>query len=704
MQALKQQIQAAIQELDKLERSQTTAFTNKLTTFIYPLEDNDALMSVKIGLQDLENQLPLVMAFNPSIGSISVNGDEFLCEDMKMDRGGPVIHLSRFKITKNLMHFRSVIVFTDIQTQSQIAFYITGNQLESYPEQTPRLFCRFPMVGSEYFGLPFAFNSEAFEVTETRDALRDDHPQNPQLLDASLNLYQFALNYFIQQGYQGYQHICRMDKTPSPAMSKPFADKAKQLYSDKLIVKTCKGNMQSLKQVRIPVIKLEELPKNVPLEIKNEFSEILHTLVAASQNMEIPVYSDCADWFQVYPESKITVEELGAMLFNQKFNSESSGEQIVWLNKLIGLMVSLQKKEYLRDRIIYINQVYEMTAQAGHYIDLIEDEKLKYIYNLVFYPEKEDSIEKRLFLKELDLNHPIFKEFLSFKDDKAIATEIAQKVSEQQALAKKNGTLKPSIQKAFYELFYWMNSNETLAPTLFPTTYNDRMSLCSPQEQIEHYNFGVQAKQELAKYEASSVDELVEKLEVKYAPYTDAYLSTIQKETSRILASKSEEIDEDSITQLLKQYTIQNEKELVWLLRASHYSMEAIQSFLEYRRTSLYNAYQIVEGMLSEAARRIFQHLGTKPDIYKLSASEKIAPTVYDGILKNGEEIRIIARPSNNNKVILYYDSEPDYLRKNYELWIVDTDNSEETPRILTFGDMIKITGIRVIPLRNLFD
>ncbi len=700
---LKMQIQAAIQDMDKLERSPTTSFSNKLTTFSYPLEENDALMGVKIGLTDLEKQLPLVMAFNPAICSVSVNGEEYLCNNAGLNEGNGTIYISRYHITKNRMPFRSVLVFTNTQTRSQIAFYINDKQLESYPEQTPRLFCRFPMVGTECFGLPFVLNSEAFEVTETRDALREDHPQNLQLLDVSLQIYQFALNYFIQQGYLGYQHICMMDKNPFPSMSKQYADRAKQIYSDKPIVKSCRGEMQSLKNVRIPVIKLEEFPKDMPRENKSELSVLLHTLVSACPHIEIPVYPECADWFHVYSESKITVEELGVMIKDKNFLSAVQQPWLNWLNDYIRLLALLGKKEYLRDSTIYVNQTYVITIQSGNYIDHIENEKLKDIFDLIFYPEKENSIRKRLLLKELDLSHPIFKELISYKDDKIVALEIAQKVAEQQALAKKNGTLNPSIQQAFYELFYWMNSNEALSAVLFPATYKDRMSLCSSEEQIEHYKFGIQTKQALAKYEASSVDELVEKLENKYAPYTDAYLSTIQNETASILTNKPEEVDESTIIQLLQQNAIQNEKELVWLMRASFYSPEAIQSFLQYRRSSLEKAYQIVEKLLSEAARRIFHHLGTKRDIYNLSAAEKIAPTVYDGILKNGEEICIIARPSNNKKVILYYDSEPDYLRKNYELWIVDTNNPWDTPRILTFGDMIKITGIRVIPLRNLF-
>lgn len=702
---LKQQIRAAITNLDRVENPPIYPVTDGLTYFLYPIQDNDALKNVKIGMLDLERQLPLVMAFNPSIKYIKINIEDYLCRKSDPEWLDVNIQLSRFQILKDSKNFKSILVFTDTETKSQVAFYAIDKQLENYPEQTPRLFSRFPMVGTENFGLPMVFNSEVFEVTETRDALIDDHPQNLKLLNVAVKLYQFALNYFIQQGYQGYKYICKIDRSGMPPMSKPYADRTRQFYSDKPIVSTFRGEMKTLKSVRIPVIRHDEFPKDMSNQSKNDLLKKFYNIVSMYPNIEIPIDHDCIEWSQIYPESKITVEELGAMINNsQKLRSTMPQEWLNWLNLYIELLALLNKKEYLRNSAIYMNQTMHITCLAGIYKDNIQNEKLKEIYNLVFYPEKKDSIQEKLILKNLNLNHQIFTDILSCEDDNTIAEKITLKVAEQQVLAKKNGTLAPAIQSAFYELFYWLNSNETLAASLFPSIFNDRMSLCSPHEQIEHYNFGVQTKLELEKHGASSVNELVQKIEGKYSTYADVCLLEIQNETSDILSNKPEEIDETSIIRLLQSNAIQNEQELVWLLHASNYSAEAIQTFLQYRRSSLERAYELVKIMLETAADRILEHLKTKPQIYNLANAKKIAPTVYDGIIKSGQEICIIARPSNNSKVILYYDSEPDYLRKNYELWIVDTNNTMEVPRILTFGDMIKITGIRVIPLRNLFD
>ncbi len=68
---------------------------------------------------------------------------------------------------------------------------------------------------------------------------------------------------------------------------------------------------------------------------------------------------------------------------------------------------------------------------------------------------------------------------------------------------------------------------------------------------------------------------------------------------------------------------------------------------------------------------------------------------------KDGREIYIIARPSDYDEVILYYDAEIDTLdyTKDFELWIED---GKTEPQKLTFGRILRLTGINRIPLRRI--
>jgi hypothetical protein len=80
-----------------------------------------------------------------------------------------------------------------------------------------------------------------------------------------------------------------------------------------------------------------------------------------------------------------------------------------------------------------------------------------------------------------------------------------------------------------------------------------------------------------------------------------------------------------------------------------------------------------------------------------------IANTIFR-VRKLGHEIYIIARPSDFEQVILYYDTEIDLLEfdKDCELWV--ENGVDPIPKKITLGRILKLTGINKIPLRSLKD
>lgn len=86
-------------------------------------------------------------------------------------------------------------------------------------------------------------------------------------------------------------------------------------------------------------------------------------------------------------------------------------------------------------------------------------------------------------------------------------------------------------------------------------------------------------------------------------------------------------------------------------------------------------------------------------DGYDLSDISEIAPTIYV-IKKHNQEIYLMIRPSDYNQVIIYYDSEFDLLdyKTDWELWVED---GKSKPQKLTFGKILKLTGVNKIPLRK---
>ena len=109
--------------------------------------------------------------------------------------------------------------------------------------------------------------------------------------------------------------------------------------------------------------------------------------------------------------------------------------------------------------------------------------------------------------------------------------------------------------------------------------------------------------------------------------------------------------------------------------------------------------FEYVQKIIERAKNNIISYLSQRAD-YDLANIEQIAETTFV-IKKNGEEIYLITRPSDGGEIRLYYDTEKDTLdfTKEWELWVED---GKSTPEKITFGKIIKLTGINRIPLKKL--
>ena len=112
-----------------------------------------------------------------------------------------------------------------------------------------------------------------------------------------------------------------------------------------------------------------------------------------------------------------------------------------------------------------------------------------------------------------------------------------------------------------------------------------------------------------------------------------------------------------------------------------------------------FNGFQYVTKLIERAKKNVIAHLSTQHE-YDCSNVHSVtfsADSIIGGIKKNGEEIHVIARPSDNNEVIIYYKAEFDTLEyTESELWHEDGINK---PEKLTLGKILKLTGFNRIPV-----
>ncbi|GAA0725235.1 hypothetical protein GCM10008905_20230 [Clostridium malenominatum] len=112
-----------------------------------------------------------------------------------------------------------------------------------------------------------------------------------------------------------------------------------------------------------------------------------------------------------------------------------------------------------------------------------------------------------------------------------------------------------------------------------------------------------------------------------------------------------------------------------------------------------YRRLKYIEERITRAVANVIEHLKELP-AYDCSYFYMIANSIIGGITKNGNEIAVVARPSDNDEVLVYYTSEFDVLEYvDAELWYEDGIN---IPKQITLGQLLKKTDINRIPIRNI--
>lgn len=164
----------------------------------------------------------------------------------------------------------------------------------------------------------------------------------------------------------------------------------------------------------------------------------------------------------------------------------------------------------------------------------------------------------------------------------------------------------------------------------------------------------------------------------------------------RILSNttgESNQIEEIEITEeMLVESGITSEEKLNQAMELEHFAAHFI-----HETESNVERFQYVKDILQRSKANILAHLATKEE-YDLDSVTDVDDTISI-IEKNGEELYLIMRPSDYRQVIIYYDTEKDIMdyEKDWELWVEDGKNQ---PQKITFGKMLKLTGINKIPMR----
>ncbi len=670
--AIRESILNAIQQAEMTNQSQDIAPPSNLdmitTSFKYILPTPECLEvkdAINYGYNALNSLIPFVFVFSKTIKEVNWNGVKYI-----FDRTPKILTdgLEIFSITKvdnDQTKTINVLVCTDIENGVSIATLIECNEgqysiLSS--SNMPKLFCTFPLVGTEKFSFPIILNSPNFEVRQERNGILEGSTINDGIFSTAILLYQKMLNYISCQNWNNLYHLCGIYNEHASSLEKKILNKIVNIYKILPLVDTLDKDQNLVKESLYRMNGMQEesniiIPYMSTNELTDELWELLNKI---NFSVKLPTKETYKYWSKISPSNKVTLKDLydqfltiGGQLSSIDDLLLDKAIKFTWLNNLYDLRIRSMGNQEFRLQAIVPNQKDEFIEINKLKKDNGIDDVLKEILTSLG-----NDIKKQLLHKEIVLLESIQLESYNNKD---IANFISELIRKQLYLENAGTTNREhAIQSSFNTLTVWFEKNKEEAKALFNDTYDRRHLLSNNEETLRRLEFA----------------DTVESTMNKYG---------INQEQINILLDNSA---------LLLNMLETGEQSL---------SKEVLQSFQHSSSKSIY-AKEKIELLIDRSISNVYDYLNksskyTVDSSLELWKANQYSKTVFQAN-RDDRVLRIVIRPSDDEKIIFYEDAEIEALDDNrYELW---TDDGKGFIREITLRDIIKTTGLTAIPLKKL--
>ncbi|MDN3587167.1 hypothetical protein QWY86_10840 [Pedobacter aquatilis] len=269
--------------------------------------------------------------------------------------------------------------------------------------------------------------------------------------------------------------------------------------------------------------------------------------------------------------------------------------------------------------------------------------------------------------------------FLTLPENRTYGiAQVAERISTHIKPILRDVDLRKEYKTTLKKFYVWMSENKECGERHFPDLYEKRFLFLEDDDISSNMKKATEFEALMEEHGIENIDELRKKL---------ASLSNYDN-----VEHQDEDSERIAITkEVLVSLGISTPDQLMEALKDP-----GISSRFLHTSKPTPEMYQYAHKLIDRAKINIKEFLENHPD-YDCTDLEETAPTTFAGILKNGIEVQIVARPSDNGEVIVYYSSEKDTLdNDNAELWV---ENGITDPHLLTLGRILKSTGITKIPI-----
>jgi hypothetical protein len=390
------------------------------TEFVYQIDDTYSSIVgnqiIEDGFDSFLELIPFVFAFRPQLKKINIKDkrkgiDEtwvFKRKDVETNIEDLELTLTVCKKNKE-QHFTTTIgtIKNNETTIACLLEEIETNVFKvlEFPENSPKLYCAFPMIGTTEYNFPVVIHSERFVPNRERDGITiskydlNNRERLVEAKDAFEKLFDIIEEYKWEESF----NLCRISKVEIQDedekewyRSKIFSPLKDKIYNTQLIELDSNLEVEnyrkSLSEVYIPYY--DRRASN-----SKELTEKIYDLAYYILPDQLPKKEHLLSWynildFELFENEKLDIDKLVQTVSGnsnlESFNEEhftAHDEKIDYLTDLIQFLIEHDKESLLNDYAIIPNQNNELSLQKKLSFDFVShknltdryDEKLKEI-------------------------------------------------------------------------------------------------------------------------------------------------------------------------------------------------------------------------------------------------------------------------------------------------------------------------------------
>lgn len=344
---------------------------NQWTEFTYMLKTAVNQDCAKEGIHSLEKNIFYNLAFTPEINSIRILSSQYVRHISRLEVSNLDKRISRLDFLDNFVGDGQVVSIAKIELRAPsrmltnkfkkdreatvsaaIEIDVKNKRIVGLDENTPSIFCVFPLIGSEKFCFPVVLNSIDFEPEPEREHLLLDgeiYGENELITTSGINkvlisygvfMYQKFLRYFSAENYSG-MHYLAVGANYLPSQKRDFDNKwYKEIIQKKIreiilsvpIVETADG---------LKMIKTEKETIYFPKSDDEILQDIIWEKAFDIMSASLPLKEICANWSELAWEDDCKLLTLNVLIEEvAKYEElsalpETLNDKIGWIDELL---------------------------------------------------------------------------------------------------------------------------------------------------------------------------------------------------------------------------------------------------------------------------------------------------------------------------------------------------------------------------------